>query len=47
MKDGARMLIQHIQANDKIFVLIDVDCDGMTSSAALINYLNMLFPAYT
>ena len=47
MKDGARMLIKHIQANDKIFVLIDVDCDGMTSSAALINYLNMLFPAYT
>lgn len=41
------MLIKHIQANDKIFVLIDVDCDGMTSSAALINYLNMLFPAYT
>ena len=47
MKDGAKILMQHIAANDKIFVLIDVDCDGMTSSAALINYLNMLFPAYT
>lgn len=47
MKKGAKLLIQHISANDKIFVLIDVDCDGMTSSAALINYLNMLFPSYT
>ena len=47
MKEGASVLIQHIKNNDKIFVLIDVDCDGMTSSAALINYLNMLFPAFT
>lgn len=47
MKEGAKLLISHISANDKIFVLIDVDCDGMTSSAALINYLNMLFPSYT
>lgn len=47
MHDGAKMLMSHIAANDKIFVLIDVDCDGITSSAALINYLNMLFPAYT
>ena len=47
IKEGAKLLISHISANDKIFVLIDVDCDGMTSSAALINYLNMLFPSYT
>lgn len=47
IKDGAKVLMKHIAANDIIFVLIDVDCDGMTSSAALINYLNMLFPAYT
>ena len=47
IKDGAKVLMKHIAANDIIFVLIDVDCDGMTSSAGLINYLNMLFPAYT
>ena len=47
MEDGAKVLMKHIAANDTIFVLIDVDCDGMTSSAGLINYLNMLFPAYT
>ena len=41
--DGAKMLIQHVAANDKIFIQVDSDCDGYTSAATLINYLNMLF----
>ena len=41
------MLISHIQRNNKIFVQIDEDCDGYTSGALLLNYLNSLFPHYT
>ena len=41
------MLIKHISQNDKIFIQIDSDCDGYTSAAALINYLNCLFPSFT
>lgn len=41
------MLIKHIGRNDKIFIQVDDDCDGYTSSAILINYLNCLFPHYT
>ena len=40
------MLIKHISQNDKIFIQIDSDCDGYTSAAALINYLNCLFPGF-
>lgn len=46
IKDGVAMLISHIERNDKIFIQIDSDCDGYTSSAILINYLNCLFPHY-
>lgn len=46
MKDGVKMLISHIERNDKIFVQVDADCDGYTSAAALINYLNYLFPHF-
>lgn len=45
--DGAKMLMRHIQAGNKIFLQIDSDCDGYTSSALLLNYLNSLFPGYT
>ena len=45
--NGAKMLIKHVAANDKILVQIDSDCDGYTSAAVLINYLNKIFPAYT
>lgn len=44
--EGARMLISHIQQGDKIFIQVDSDCDGYTSSAILINYLNCLFPHF-
>lgn len=40
------MLISHIGRNDKIFVQVDADCDGYTSAAAIINYLNYLFPHF-
>mgnify|MGYP003289474170 CR=1 FL=1 len=47
IEDGAKMLISHIQHNNKIFVQIDEDCDGYTSGALLLNYLNSLFPHHT
>ena len=40
------MLIKHIAANDNAYVIVDADCDGYTSSAILLNYLNRLFPAW-
>ena len=46
IKDGVAMLISHIERNDKIFIQVNSDCDGYTSSAILINYLNCLFPHY-
>ena len=45
IKDGVKMLIGHINAQDKILVQVDSDADGYTSAAFLINYLNRLFPA--
>ena len=47
MEKGAKMLIQHIANEDDIFIQVDSDCDGFTSSAILINYLNCLFPSFT
>ena len=47
IEQGAKMLIQHIANNDKIFVQVDSDCDGFTSSALLINYLNRFAPYFT
>lgn len=46
IKNGAIMLISHIQNNDNILIQIDSDCDGYTSAATLINYLYNLFPAF-
>jgi single-stranded-DNA-specific exonuclease len=46
MYDGAQMLIKHVGQNDKIFIQVDSDCDGYTSAAILINYLNCLFPHF-
>lgn len=46
IKDGAKMLIKHISQGDKVLLQIDSDCDGFTSSAVLLNYLNCLFPAF-
>ena len=43
---GAQMLIRHISQGDKMWIQIDSDCDGYTSAALLINYINLLFPSY-
>jgi single-stranded-DNA-specific exonuclease len=46
MRDGVKMLMTHISANDRAFLVVDADCDGYTSSAILMNYLNRLFPSW-
>lgn len=46
IKTGAKMLVNHIGQNDKIFIQIDSDCDGYTSAALLINYLNCICPSF-
>lgn len=43
---GAKMLIAHVAQNDNVLIQVDSDCDGFTSSAALINYLYSLFPGF-
>ena len=47
MREGAEMLAKHIKANHKVLVQVDSDCDGYTSAAVLINYLNCVFPSWT
>ena len=46
MDKGVKILITHIAQGDKILIQIDSDCDGYTSAAHLINYLNCLFPGF-
>ncbi len=47
MERGAKMLVSHIHANDNIFIQVDADCDGYTSSAILLNYLHKVCPYFT
>ena len=46
IEDGVKMLMKHIANNSLVYVPIDSDCDGFTSAALFINYLNRLFPAF-
>jgi single-stranded-DNA-specific exonuclease len=46
MRAGATLLIKHIKEKNKVFVQIDEDCDGYTSAAVLINYLNLIVPNF-
>ena len=46
MRDGVMMLMKAVSNNSKTFLIVDSDCDGYTSSAILMNYLNKLFPAW-
>ena len=46
IEEGVRILIKHIAQGDKVLIQIDSDCDGYTSAAELINYLNCLFPGF-
>lgn len=41
------MLISHINQGSKVFLVVDSDADGYTSSAVLMNWLNSLFPGFT
>lgn len=40
------LIAEAIKNESKIFVQIDEDCDGYTSSAVLLNYLHRFFPNY-
>lgn len=46
MRTAATALIKTIQGNRKAVLVVDSDCDGFTSSAILLNYLHLLFPAW-
>lgn len=46
IKDGVALLVKHIGEGSKVFLQIDSDCDGFTSSAFLLNYLNRIFPGF-
>lgn len=46
MRDGVKMLIRHIDQGDNALITVDSDCDGYTSSALFMNYLNRLFPSW-
>ena len=46
VKRGAEILLKHIGQNSKIYMLIDPDCDGITSSALFLNYLHKLVPNF-
>lgn len=46
IQEAAKMLVRHIKAGSKIFVQIDSDVDGLTSSAVLMNYLNEIVPSF-
>lgn len=43
---GVKMLMKHINENNLVYMPIDSDCDGFTSAALFINYLNRLFPHF-
>ena len=46
LKQAAQLIASHIANQDRILVICDCDCDGFTSAALLINYLDNLFPTY-
>ncbi|MGI6168444.1 MAG: DHH family phosphoesterase [Christensenellales bacterium] len=37
-------LLEHLQNNNIMFIQIDGDCDGFTSSALLFNYIKLIYP---
>lgn len=41
---GIELLLKHLNNNSKIYVVVDCDNDGITSSAGLILYINKIFP---
>ena len=45
--EAAQCLIEHIALENDIFINVDSDCDGYTSSAFMINWLYKNFPGFT
>ena len=45
IKEAAKKLIEHLNKGHKIFVKVDSDCDGYSSSTILINYILKIFPS--
>lgn len=45
INEAAKMLIRNIQKPGSIYVQVDSDCDGYTSSALLLNYIHARFPS--
>lgn len=46
LREGAILLSKAISDNEKAWICVDSDVDGLTSAALLINYLYELFPAW-
>ena len=45
MEEAAKLLIKHLgDERSRIFVQVDSDCDGYTSSALLLNYIYVMLP---
>ena len=42
---AARMYVKHISQGSKILVVVDCDCDGITSAALLLNYTYVRTPS--
>lgn len=47
LQEAATALATAVKNSEDCVVIIDSDCDGMTSAALLINYLYELFPIWT
>jgi single-stranded-DNA-specific exonuclease len=39
------MLVKHLADDRLIYMIVDADCDGFTSSAILLNYLHEWMPS--
>ncbi|MGZ9868234.1 DHH family phosphoesterase [Priestia endophytica] len=44
IKEAALLLLNHVSKGNEIFIQVDSDMDGYSSSAVLINYLKKVFP---
>ena len=42
---AARRILQAVVRQEKVYVQVDSDCDGYTSSALLLNYLHLFAPS--
>lgn len=46
LKEALAHILTAVTFNKKALIIVDCDCDGYTSAALLINYLNNLFPIW-